>query len=162
MSIEPKTHALLRDLLSARDVASLATLHEGAPAISMVPYAIADDGSGFLVHVSRLAAHTGDLLADSRCALLVMAPESDDVSPTSLPRAAATLSAEPIDRESPGYDDAARNYLDWIPDGAPMFEMADFVLFRLRVVSVRLVQGFAQAYTLTPTTFAAAVTNRPS
>jgi heme iron utilization protein len=155
--MEPKTVSMLRELLFSRDVASLATLHEGAPAISMVPYALADDGSGFLIHVSGLAAHTGDLRDDPRCAVMVMAEESDDVSPTALPRASATCEAEEIPRDSDVYEDAKRNYLEWIPDGEPMFGLGDFALFRLRPQGVRMIQGFGQAYTLTPQTFAAAV-----
>lgn len=155
--MEPKTVPMLKDLLVARRVASLGTLHEGAPAVSMVPYALSGDGSGFLVHVSTMAAHTSDLQDDGRCALLVMAEESDEIPPVALPRASATCTAEPIAPDSPEHEAAKRDYLDRIPEGAPMFELADFVLFRLRPSSVRMIQGFAQAYTLTPQTFAAAV-----
>jgi len=46
-------HGLLKGL-----VASLGTLHGGAPSVSMVPVAPAADGPGFLIHVSRLTRVT--------------------------------------------------------------------------------------------------------
>ena len=53
------TECLLH-LLRGRTTAALGTLHEAAPFVSMVPYAIAPDGSGFVVHVSELVgAHQG-------------------------------------------------------------------------------------------------------
>jgi len=61
----------LARLVRARSTAALGTLHGGAPYVSMVPYAIAADGSGLLIHVSTLAAHTKDMLADARVSLLI-------------------------------------------------------------------------------------------
>ena len=46
--------AQLKQLLRERSVAALGTLHAGAPYVSMVPYAIAHDGSGLIIHVSAL------------------------------------------------------------------------------------------------------------
>ena len=72
------TEALAR-LLRSRATAALGTLHAGAPYVSMVPYAIAAEG--FLVHVSTLAAHTKDMLADARVSLLVAEAEGEAKSP---------------------------------------------------------------------------------
>ena len=49
--------AVLQQLIHGRTIAALGTLHQGIPFVSMVPYAVAGDGS-FILHVSRLAAHT--------------------------------------------------------------------------------------------------------
>ena len=76
----------LAQLLRQRSTAALGTLREGAPFVSMVPYAIAPDGSGFVVHVSRLAAHTRDMLADARVSLLVAEAEGAGKSPLGLMR----------------------------------------------------------------------------
>ena len=54
--------AALMNLLRTQPVASLATLHRGAPAVSMVPFALLPDGTGFVIHVSQLATHTQDML----------------------------------------------------------------------------------------------------
>ena len=71
----------LARLLQERLTAALGTLRDGAPCVSMVPYAIAADGSGFVVHVSKLAAHTKDMLADTRVSLLVAETESGGETP---------------------------------------------------------------------------------
>lgn len=46
--------AQFKHLLRECSVAAPGTLHAGAPYVSMVPYAIAHDGSGLIVHVSVL------------------------------------------------------------------------------------------------------------
>ena len=49
--------AELGALVGGRQVAALGTLHEGAPYVSAVPFALLEDGSAFIIHVSELAAH---------------------------------------------------------------------------------------------------------
>jgi len=61
----------LRQLVMSRSTAALGTLHTGAPYVSMVPFVLLDDASAFIVHVSGLAAHTQDMLADPRVSLLI-------------------------------------------------------------------------------------------
>jgi len=63
--LSPEHAARLVDLLRRRSTAALGTLHDGAPFVSMVPYAVLPDGAAFVVHVSRLAGHTKDMLADA-------------------------------------------------------------------------------------------------
>ena len=76
MAHEPRLSRELRSLLHGRRVAALGTLCEnGAPLVSMVPYAI-EAGQGCLViHVSSLAAHTRNLQAAGAVSLLVMRAE---------------------------------------------------------------------------------------
>ena len=83
--MDPTAEAML-DILLAIPVAALGTLRDGAPFVSMVPVVPGPDGSGFLIHVSRLAQHTRDLLADARVSLLLMAPLTEDQDPLALPR----------------------------------------------------------------------------
>ena len=59
----PDIATALRSLLRAQQTAALATLHNGEPALSMVPYALLREGAGFVIHVSHLAVHTSDMLA---------------------------------------------------------------------------------------------------
>jgi putative heme iron utilization protein len=66
--MNPETTGLLRQLVFDRPVAALGTLHDGLPFVSMVPYAVSPDGGHFLIHISRLAAHTKDLRATPRSA----------------------------------------------------------------------------------------------
>lgn len=54
----------LKTLLRQQPVAALATLHRGEPAVSMVPFALLPGSADIAIHVSRLAAHTHDMLAE--------------------------------------------------------------------------------------------------
>jgi len=69
----------LRELLRAQQVAALGTLHKGHPYVSMVPFAMLPGGTGFVIHVSQLAAHTKDMLLSPHVSLLVVAPPTPDV-----------------------------------------------------------------------------------
>ena len=70
---------LLGRLILDRSVAAVATLHDGAPFASMIPLAVwcgpAGEGLRFITHVSRLSAHTRDMLDSPRVCLLVTAEE---------------------------------------------------------------------------------------
>lgn len=147
----------LGDLLAARQVAALGTLHDGAPYVSMVPFAMLEDGSAFLIHVSELAAHTQDMLTDPRVSLLIVQSESAETLPQSLARLTVLGEARQIDEESADHAPAMARYLERFPDSAPMFQFADFSLFAIRAASFRWIGGFAAAQSLTPEEFAAAV-----
>ena len=54
----------LANLLRATRIAGLGTIRDGFPLVSMVAYLPADDFSAFYIHVSTLAQHTQDLLAE--------------------------------------------------------------------------------------------------
>jgi putative heme iron utilization protein len=135
----------LRRLLASQEVASLATLHNGEPAVSMVPYALLPQGRGFIVHVSRLATHTADMLANSAVALLVVAPPGSAASPQELQRASVRGRASVCAPDSPGYQEARAAYLARLPQSEELFAFADFSLFIITVRSVRYVGGFANA-----------------
>jgi len=59
--------------------------------------------------------------------------------------------------DSPEWAAARDAYLTRFPDAAPTFRLGDFALFAIVPTSVRWVAGFAQARSLTPAAFAAAV-----
>lgn len=140
----------LRHLIAGRTTAALGTLHEGAPYVSMVPFALLPDGDAFVVHVSALAAHTNDMLSEPRVSLLVAEAEQADVPAQALPRATVLGVARRLADESPAYEVAKRAYLSRFPDAAPLFELGDFSLFAISPSKVRWVAGFGQALTLTP------------
>ena len=66
---------VLQQLIHGRMIAALGTLHQGLPFVSMVTYAVARDGS-FILHVSRLAAHTRDMLDNPDVSMLITESES--------------------------------------------------------------------------------------
>ncbi|HKA36919.1 MAG TPA: pyridoxamine 5'-phosphate oxidase family protein [Thermoanaerobaculia bacterium] len=141
---------VLRELLATRTVAALGTLHEGAPYVSMVPFAILPDGSAFLIHVSELSAHTADMFADPRVSLLVVGAEGPGVLAQELPRVTILGKAEPVPDPSPEYEAGKARYLERFPDAEPIFQLGGFSLFTIRPDHVRWIGGFAGAQTLTP------------
>jgi len=138
----------LAQLLRERTTAALGTLRDRAPFVSMVPYAIAADGSGFIVHVSGLAAHTRDMLADARVSLLVAEAEGGGKSALGLMRVTVQGAAERVDSTSPGVAELKAVYLARFPDAEPMFGFADFSIFLIRPKAARFVAGFGEAHSL--------------
>jgi putative heme iron utilization protein len=120
----------------------------------MVPFAALPDGTGLVIHVSRLAAHTGDMTSDPNVSLMIMAPMAPDVLPQAVPRATiqgqATQCAEP----SHAHAVAKAAYLARFPHSVEMFSFADFSLFVIRPASARFVGGFAQAASVSPASLA--------
>ena len=129
--------------------AALATVDsDGAPHASWVAY-VPEPGSGnLLLHLSGLAAHTGNLLAEPRAALGISAVDSGVGDPQTLPRVTLQGRAEVLDRDSAAWSAAGKHYIERLPDAAPLFGFADFVLFRFVVVGGRYVGGFARAFDL--------------
>ena len=153
-----ETAAQLKQLLRERSVAALGTLHAGAPYVSMVPYAIAHDASGLLIHVSGLAAHTRDMRADPRVSLLVVQEAGGESSALALARASIQGTALEVASDSPDLPRFRVAYLERFPDAAQLFGFADFSLFKIQPDSVRFVAGFAQAHTFSGESFARLLT----
>lgn len=142
-------------ILRGQTIGSLGTLHAGEPAVSMVPFAAS--GGALVIHVSRLASHTADMLAHSRVALMVVEANAEDVLPQARARVSISGDAERLAEGSMERDVARAAYLARFPDAAPIFELADFTLFAVRPRSVRVVGGFGRAATLSPEQFEAAL-----
>ena len=147
----------LRTLLDEQEIGSLGTLHDGAPFVSMVPFALLPDGVGFVIHVTALAAHTKDMLADPRVSLMVMAERRADVPAQALARVTVQGDALQVPTDAPFHALAKESYLARFPQSAQTFELGDFALFAIRPKSLRYVGGFAQAKTITPEGFAKAL-----
>jgi len=158
--IDDDAQRIVRALLSSRTVAALATLHRGLPAASMVPFALHDAAVGegsdsgtspttgggrviLVTHVSRLSAHTRDMLDSPAVCLLVTGPDPADGGggmPQAVPRIA----------EMAGYTALHDTYVGRFPDTAAFFGFADFSLVALIPTGARLVAGFARAHSLSP------------
>lgn len=113
----------------------------------MVAYAMASDASALYLHLSRLAAHTRNLLVNPSCSVVIT--ETDDGRPDlqQLARLAIQGRVEILERDSPAYKKARTAYLERLPASEPLFEFPDFVLFRLNMETLRFVGGFGQAFT---------------
>ena len=143
----------LAALIRGRNVAALGTLQGSEPYVSMVPFAVTPDGLALVIHVSRLAAHTQNLLHHNQVSLLVTESEESGKMPQSLARVTIQGQARGLQPEDAEYAAARDAYLGRFPDAAELFQFADFLLIRIEVQSARFVAGFAQAQTLTSTAF---------
>lgn len=136
-------------LLGSQVVGALGTLHGGRPAVSMVPFAVSPSSWSVVIHVSRLATHTKDMEISPAVSLLVMAERDPAVPPQALARLTIAGTAQRCDSEHPAYAAARSSYLARFPQSEPLFGFGDFSLFVIEPESVRVVGGFAQAWSLT-------------
>lgn len=157
----PEQTQSLRRLLDEQRIASLGTLHEGEPYVSMVPFELLPDASAFVIHVSQLSSHTKDMVESPRVSLLVVAPDTGGAPAQALARVTVQGRAEHYTESTPGYASAREAYLSRFPQAVTTFALADFLLFAIRPRSIRFIAGFAQALTLTPAAFAAALRQTP-
>lgn len=146
--MDPDTARSLRQLLATRPVASLATLHQGEPALSMVPFVLPAGDTRLYIHVSALATHTRDLQRHARVALLVMAEPDEHTLAQALPRVALQADATVLERDGHDYEAARAAYLMRFAQAAPIFELGDFSMVALQPVAARLVAGFGRAHSL--------------
>ena len=153
--MNPDQAKTLRTLVHTQTIAALGTLHQGEPYVSMVPYALSMSSADFLIHVSRLAAHTGDMIASPRVSLLIVSPNA--ASPQSRARVTVQGDAYQLVGESPEYAAAKAAYIERFPHSADIFELGDFSIFRISPVSARVVGGFAQAFSVAAESFARAL-----
>jgi putative heme iron utilization protein len=129
--------------------AALATHGDGVPLASMVAYACEPGFTGFLLHMSRLSAHTRNLLASPFTSIVISEPDSDRVrNPQTLARVSIQGEARPLLEDSRGYAEARALYEKRFSDSSPLFGFGDFLLFRLVPREARFVAGFARAYTV--------------
>jgi putative heme iron utilization protein len=144
--MDPKAAEALRQLIASGTTAALGTLHEGAPSVSMVLYVPAPGASGFLIHVSRLAQHTRDMLADPRVGLMVAAQPGETQNPQALARLSVRGTARELATPSGEAELAAQTYLARFPKARLTLGLGDFSFFEIRPVAARFVGGFAQAF----------------
>jgi hypothetical protein len=147
---EPLSDTLRRDavrLIRACRWAALATLQAGGPFASMVAYAPAPDMSRLLLHLSRLAPHTRNLMADPRASLVIGAADDGRDDPQTLARVGLTGSVAVIDKTALEYDNGRCVYLERLPESRRLFQFEDFVLLGFIPEEVRYVGGFGVAGT---------------
>jgi putative heme iron utilization protein len=147
---------VLQQLVLGGKIAALGTLHENAPFVSMAPYALAKDGS-IILHVSRLASHTQDMLANRNVSLLIAESETSEKMAQELARVTVQGQAQMLDRDTETHMEARKVYLARFPDAASLFEFSDFNIFIVKPISIRLIAGFGRAVTITGDDFATAL-----
>ena len=126
-----------RALMQARATASLGTLMDGAPYVSLVLVAFDVDGSPLLL-LSRLAQHTRNLLADGRVSLLFDGTAGLQ-DPLTGPRLTIVGSAAACPDP-----DALERYLTRHLSAADYASFSDFDLYRVTIARAHYVAGFGQ------------------
>lgn len=127
-----------RRLLRAGRSASLGTVLDGQPFVSLVTHACDADLSVLLL-LSDLSEHTRHLRADPRCSLLVTGAPTT-ANPQTAPRVTVTGLAEPADEPA-----LKARFLAVHPYAGLYADFGDFHLWRVRPVNALLVGGFARA-----------------
>lgn len=147
-TVDDEVRRRVRGILRNGRFAALATLEPdtGTPLASRI--GLATDVAGAPVFLtSTLTAHTGALLADARCSILVGEPGRGD--PLAHPRISITGKAERIE---PGLDrDRVRwRYLARHPKAELYADFGDFSFWRIRVERASFNGGFGKAYQMQP------------
>lgn len=141
--------AIVGALCQQRRGALATVAADGSPNVGMVAFAIAPDGTALVLHLSTLAAHTRQLLADPRVAVLLTAPDAPDVVDVqTLARLSITGTAQVLSESDARYGASRAAYVRRFPAAEMRFDFADFVLVQVVVDQARFVGGFAQARTM--------------
>src|SRR6267154_1743408 len=149
-TVEFDAARLARSLLRRSRQAALATLmaDSGDPYCSLVNVASHADGSPILL-ISRLALHTGNILADHRGSLMLdERAEGDPLEGSRIMLAGRA--------EEASTDDLAilrRRYLNAHPSAETFVSFKDFSFFRIRPGGAHLVAGFGRIVDLKPKQF---------
>lgn len=141
----------LRSLLDASTVASLGTVDDGHPSVSLVPYALLRDPTRLVVLVSELSPHTAMLRRDPRCAWMVSESPNpaDPRGNHALARVMAKATARFLTRDEARERGHEAAYRARFPIAETLLGLKDFHFVELSTVegSASFVQGFGRAYT---------------
>lgn len=139
--------AQARGIIGAARFAALACLEPdtGHPLASRIGLATLEDGTP-LTFISALAAHTGALLRDPRCSLLVGEPGKGD--PLAYARLTLTCAADFLAPDSPDAATARERYLAAQPKAALYIDLPDFRFVRFAIERASFNAGFGKAYAI--------------
>lgn len=140
--------ARLRALMRSTPWAALATCDEHGPNGAMVAVAWQPSQSCAWLHLSQLALHTRQLLAQPRACLVWSESAVGVADPQTLLRVSVRVDVTVVARGEAAYASAREAYCARLPASAPLFGFGDFVLFRAVPTEIRAVFGFARALNL--------------
>ncbi len=116
--------------------------------MSMVPFAIDAEATCLVIHVSQLAAHTGNMLVTKKVSLMVMQAEVPGEPVHALARVSLEGTANRLTPESSPWLSARAAYLARFPDAEPMTQLGDFSFFAIHLSGARQIAGFGTARSL--------------
>lgn len=147
--MDPESNSKLGSLLREQRVAALGTLRHGEPLVTLTLFVPDSAGPAFYILASTLAYHTQDMQANPAVSLMIAEQDLGRQDPQTLARLSIRGTAEPIPHDAPERPGIQAAYLARFPDSAPLFEFADFSLYRIQAQSARFVAGFGRAFNLT-------------
>jgi putative heme iron utilization protein len=150
--MDVQSEKLLAHLIRHTRTASLGTLRDEAPHVSMVVFVTVEDFSNFYIHVSRLAQHTMDLQKDKRMSLMIAEADDARTDPQMLARVTIRGTAAVMQNGEPGYTLVKNLYIERFPESEPLFKLADFGLWRIKPKGGRFIAGLSKAFNITPET----------
>ena len=119
----------------------------GEPEASYAPY-IEHEGC-YYVYTSELSAHTANLTASGRCAVLFIESEAQTKHVFARRRLTLQCTATECPRSAPQFEPLMDLFVEKFGNFMEMLRtLADFHLYQLRPHSGGYVAGFARAYTL--------------
>ncbi|NWF64834.1 MAG: pyridoxamine 5'-phosphate oxidase family protein [Chloroflexi bacterium] len=147
--MDAQSEKVLAQIIRSTRVASLATMRDDTPQVSMVAYIYNDDFSAFYIFVSRLAQHTVDMQKDNRVSLMICETDDGRSDPQTLARVSIRAKAEIIQPGEPGFTPLKEKYIARFPEAEQLFNLADFSFWRITPRGGRYVAGFAKAFNIT-------------
>ena len=150
--MDAQSEKVLAQVIRETRIASLGTLHDEAPQVSMVAYVYAEDFSAFYIFVSRLAQHTVDMQKDNRVSLMICETDDARSDPQTLVRVSIRGKAEMLQTGEPGYTPLKEQYIARFPESEKLFNLSDFSFWRISPRGGRYVAGFAKAFNITADT----------
>ncbi len=150
--MDAQSEKVLAQIIRGARIASLGTLRDAAPQVSMAAFIYNSDFSAFYIFVSRLAQHTVDMQKDNRVSFMLCETDDGRADPHPLARVSIRGKAEMIQTGEPGYMPLKEQYLARFPESAQLFSLSDFNFWRITPKGGRYVAGFAKAFNITAET----------
>lgn len=147
--MDAQSEKVLAQVIRSTRIASLGTLHDEVPQVSMTAFIYDDDFSAFYIFVSRLAQHTVDMQKDNRVSLMICETDDDREDPQTLARVSIRGKAEMIQVGEPGFTRLKEKYIARFPESEKLFNLSDFSFWRVSPRGGRYVAGFAKAFNIT-------------
>jgi heme iron utilization protein len=146
--MDAQSEKVLAQIIRNTRIATLGTLRDEEPQVSMVAYTYADDFSAFYIYVSRLAQHTVDIQKNKTVSLLICENDDKREDPQTLARVSIRGSATMLENGAPGYTPLKKQYLTRFPEAQQLFKLTDFNFWHIKPKGGRYIAGFAKAYTI--------------
>lgn len=135
-----------RSLLITTRVGMLATHGESGPLASAVPFLPLNEWQTLVIHISRLAAHSQNLLQDARVSVLIMEPDQPHKNPLALKRLILHGAASPVEPDRSVRDTLAAQFVTRFPEARVTLALGDFQFWLLSIARAQFIAGFGQAY----------------